>query len=178
LALCLFPRPVAAAPDTADMAVPREVTRAFADAGLPVLRQRISAIDFSVPLEGGGSRTLKDLAGKVVFLNFWATWCGPCRQEMPSMDILYRHFKDRGREILAVDCRENAALVSRFMDEYKLSFPAALDASGRIAAIYGITAFPTTYIIDREGKIVTRVVGSLNWDTPELSAAFEALLNS
>jgi thiol-disulfide isomerase/thioredoxin len=175
---CLFPGAAAAASDRSDMAVPREVARAFAEAGLPVLRQRVSAIDFSVPLEGGGSRTLKDLAGKVVFLNFWATWCGPCRQEMPSMDILYRQFKNQGLEILAVDYQEKASLVSGFMSEYKLSFPAALDTSGGIAALYGITAFPTTYIIDREGFIIIRIVGSLNWNTPKLFAAFDTLLKA
>jgi thiol-disulfide isomerase/thioredoxin len=175
--LCLFSR-TAAASDESNMAVPQDVAQAFVDAGLPVLRQRVLAIDFSLPLEGGGRRTLKDMAGKVVFLNFWATWCGPCRQEMPSMETLYQRFKDQGLEILAVDCREDASLVSWFMNEYKLSFPAALDTSGRIAAIYGITAFPTTYIIDREGFIITRIVGSRNWNTPKLFSAFAALLGA
>jgi thiol-disulfide isomerase/thioredoxin len=185
LFLCLFllsllcPRPAAAAQDPPNTAVPREIARAFADAGLPVLRQRIQAIDFSAPLSGsGGNRTLRDLSGKVIFLNFWATWCGPCRTEMPSMNALYQRFRTQGLEILAVDCQETEGLVTGFMDEYKLSFPAALDASGRIASLYGITAFPTTFIIDREGFIITRIVGSLNWNTPKIFAAFETLLKS
>ncbi|MDR1949276.1 MAG: TlpA family protein disulfide reductase [Spirochaetaceae bacterium] len=171
----LFPRAAAAAPDKA---VPRQVAQVFADAGLPVLRQRVAVTDFSVPLLDGKSRTLQDLSGKVIFLNFWATWCGPCRQEMPSMEALYRRFKAQGLEILAVDYMEDPTLVSGFMDEYKLSFPTALDSSGRIAASYGITAFPTTYIIDREGFIISRIIGSLNWNTPKIFAAFDTLLKA
>jgi thiol-disulfide isomerase/thioredoxin len=178
LAVLCLPLLTAAASDTSDRAIPQDIVRAFAEAGLPVLRQRVAAIDFSVLLEGGGRRALKDLTGKVVFLNFWATWCGPCQQEMPSMEILYRHFKDQGLEILAVDCREDAALVSKFMETYKLSFPAALDTSGRMAALYGITAFPTTFIIDRNGFIIIRIVGSLNWNTPQFFSAFDTLLKA
>jgi thiol-disulfide isomerase/thioredoxin len=158
----------------------RRVTRAFTDAGLPVFTQRIASVDFSAspPGTGGASVNLAELKGKVVFLNFWATWCGPCRAEMPSMEALYRRFKAEGLEILAVNYRENEQTIDAFMEQLNLSFPAALDLSGRINELYGIRAFPTTYIIDREGKIVTRVVGSLNWNTPELFAAFEALLDS
>jgi thiol-disulfide isomerase/thioredoxin len=180
LAACGFP--AAAADNTG---VPEETARAFAEAGLPLLRKKVPALDFSVPLAGfttprvGGKRqTLKALEGKVVFLNFWATWCGPCRQEMPSMEVLYQRFKNQGLEMLAVNYQEGQKDVAAFMKNYKLSFPAGLDSSGQIGGIYGIEAFPTTYIIDREGYIITRIVGSLNWNTPKILAAFETLLNS
>ncbi|MDR3166922.1 MAG: TlpA family protein disulfide reductase [Treponema sp.] len=156
----------------------RRVTQAFGDAGLPVLRQRISSLDFSASLTDNSPLTLADFKGKVVFLNFWATWCGPCRAEMPSMEALYQRFKERGFEIVAVNYRENRKTVDAFTEQYNLTFPITLDPSGRINGLYGVDAFPTTYIIDREGKIVTRVVGSLNWNTPELFAAFETLLDS
>ena len=160
--------------------VPPQVGQAFAEAGLPVLRQRIRAPDFSAPLavfpgEGKPVR-LNSLTGKVVFLNFWATWCGPCRAEMPSMETLYHRFKDQGLEILAVNSREAGRDVTAFLNTYKLSFPAALDKSGRIGSLYGIEAFPTTYIIDREGFIIARIVGSLNWNTPQIFSAFETLI--
>jgi thiol-disulfide isomerase/thioredoxin len=180
-AICGFP---AAAMDN-DLAIPAEVARAFAEAGLPVLRKKVPVIDFTVPLADFMTplatvkkQSLKALEGKVVFLNFWATWCGPCRQEMPSMEILYQRFKDRGFEVLAVNYQEGQKDVAAFMKIYKLSFPAALDSSGQVGGIYGIEAFPTTYIIDREGYIISRVVGSLNWNTPKLLAAFETLMNS
>jgi thiol-disulfide isomerase/thioredoxin len=178
-AVCGFSVPAA---DTC-LTVPADVARAFEEAGLPVLRQKVPAFDFTVPLAdfaipSSGRQNLKTLEGKVVFLNFWATWCGPCRSEMPSMEILYRRFKSRGLAILAVNYQEGQKDVAAFMKNYKLSFPAGLDSSGRVGNNYGIEAFPTTYIIDRDGYIITRVVGSLNWNTPKMLAAFEVLLNS
>jgi thiol-disulfide isomerase/thioredoxin len=151
---------------------------AFADAGLPVLKQRVASIDFSLPLVNKKNLALKDLRGKVVFLNFWATWCGPCRAEMPSMEALYQRFRDEGLEILAVNSGENEKKVAAFVEELNLSFPSALDTRGQVSGLYGIAALPTTYIIDREGNILSRVIGSINWNTPELFAAFEALLKS
>ncbi|MDR2019959.1 MAG: redoxin domain-containing protein [Treponema sp.] len=155
--------------------VPQRVSRAFVQAGLPVLRRPAAAPDFSLPLIDGTNLRLADLKGKAVFLNFWASWCGPCRAEMPSMEALYRRYRNRGLEILAVNVQEDRKTASAFMNQFGLSFPAALDGGG-ISGRYGITAFPTTYIIDREGFIVSRIVGSIDWDTPEISAAFAALL--
>ncbi|MDR0588931.1 MAG: TlpA family protein disulfide reductase, partial [Spirochaetaceae bacterium] len=151
---------------------------AFTEAGIPVLREPVSLIDFTLPLLNGTTLNTKDLRGKVVFLNFWATWCGPCRAEMPSMETLYRRFKHQGLEFLAVNLQESRRVVTTFMDQMALSFPAALDQQGSIGAVYGVMAIPTTYIVDREGRIVARVSGSLNWDNPKLFSAFDALLGS
>jgi thiol-disulfide isomerase/thioredoxin len=168
-----------------NQAVPSAVARAFAEAGLSVLPKKVPVVDFTVPLAdftapltGARTQNLKALKGKVVFLNFWATWCGPCRQEMPSMEILYQRFKNQGFEILAMNYQEGQKDVAAFMKNYKLSFPAGLDSSGQVGRSYGIEAFPTTYIIDREGYIIARIVGSLNWNTPKMLAAFETLLNT
>jgi thiol-disulfide isomerase/thioredoxin len=164
---------------------PGEAALAFAEAGLPVLKRRIPAVDFSAPLAAPlavplaaarSSVRLEDLRGKVVFLNFWAAWCGPCRAEMASMEALYQRFKEKGLEIVAVNYGEDQATVAAFFEQSRLSFPAALDQGGRVNNTYGVQALPTTYIIDREGYIITRVVGSLSWDTPELQRAFAALL--
>jgi thiol-disulfide isomerase/thioredoxin len=171
-AVFINPAPAAADP------VPAAVVKAFTDAGLPVSKDKVDPIDFTLPLLGGTNQKLSDLKGKVVFLNFWATWCPPCRQEMPSMETLYQRFKGQGLEVLAVDCQEEARDVSAFMRRNKLSFPAALDASGMVSGYYGIEAIPTTYIIDRSGKIILKVVGSLNWNNQKIIAAFEVLLKS
>ena len=163
--------------------------QAFADAGLRLLREPISSRNFSLPLvypsapaaaasQLGRIQTLGDLKGKVVFLNFWATWCGPCRDEMPSMEVLYKRFKDKGLEIMAVNCMEEQAEVLSFMANNGLTFPALLDKDGRVSDTYGIQAIPTTYLIDRDGKIILRLVGSINWDTEKIYAAIESLLNS
>jgi len=152
--------------------------QAFADAGLRLLSQTVSSRDFSLPLVSGEPQSLSALKGKVVFLNFWATWCGPCRDEMPSMEVLYKRFKDKGLEILAVNCQENQENVIAFMANNGLTFPALLDEDGRISGAYGIQAIPTSFLINRDGRIILRLVGSINWDTEKIHAAIESLLNS
>ena len=159
-----------------------DMDKVFADARLRVLKERVTPRDFSLPLasqeSAGGIQSLNALKGKVVFLNFWATWCGPCRAEMPSMESLYNRYKGSDFEILAVNAMESEKEVLAFMKDNGLSFPAALDADGKVGSAYGIQAIPTTFILDRDGKIVVRFVGSIDWDTEELHAALDALLNS
>jgi peroxiredoxin len=162
-------------PAAADTFSP-EVIAAFTAAGLPVARTARPAYDFTLPLLDGTEQTLSGLQGQVVFLNFWATWCGPCRMEMPSMEELYQTMKDRGFTILAVNGRETPDQVSAFMRENKLTFPTVLDRSGTINYRYGVQAIPTTYILDRRGMIVSRMVGSIEWNRPGVVAAIEALL--
>jgi thiol-disulfide isomerase/thioredoxin len=166
----------------------KKTAAAFAKAGFKVEKTRSAPPEFYAPLANVDEKTgdsgsgpvrgtsLADYRGKVLFLNLWATWCGPCRGEMPSMEKLYRRYRDKGLEILAVNLQEEKEEVEDFMEEYSLSFPAALDGDGKIGALYGARAIPTTYILDREGKVVTRVVGSLNWEHPAIYEAFEALL--
>ncbi|MDR0600911.1 MAG: TlpA family protein disulfide reductase [Treponema sp.] len=170
---CIFSRPAGAVPGGS---IPREVAASFRAAGLEVAARTASPIDFTLPVSGGGERKLSDLRGKVVFLNFWATWCGPCRSEMPSMEALYRRLKDSGFEILAVNCAENPREVADFMKNNGLSFPAALDESGAVSGRYGVRAIPITYILNRNGEIILKVTGSINWNTPKIIAAFETLL--
>ncbi|MCL2067801.1 MAG: redoxin domain-containing protein [Treponema sp.] len=167
---------VAPGNDTADNTVPDEVLAAFRRAGIPVVASGIDPVDFTLPLLNGKEISLSELTGKVVFLNFWATWCGPCRMEMPSMEAVYQKLKNRGFEILAINLGERQEDVSAFMKEYSLSFPTALDARGFTGSIYGAQAIPTTYIIDRRGLIVSRLVGSIDWNTPEIISALESLL--
>ena len=161
-----------------------EMVKAFQAAGLTLLRQKVSPRDFSLPLPTSGAVpeslarhvSLSELRGKVVFLNFWATWCGPCRDEMPSIEALHTKYKDKGLEVLGVNSGERAEEVLAFMRSYNLSFPTVLDRDGTVGRAYGIQAIPTTYLIDREGNIVMRLVGSIDWNTPEIHAALELLL--
>ena len=158
-------------------AAPEDLTKVFADAGLRLLKERIAARDFTLPLaQTEGTQSLSGLKGKVVFLNFWATWCGPCRSEMPSMEALYNRFKDKGFVIFAVNSGEGRDEVVSFMKNNNLTFPAALDSDGKVNGSYGIQAIPTTFLIDREGNIILRLVGSIDWNTPKVQAAMEKLL--
>jgi peroxiredoxin len=92
------------------------------------------------------------------------------------MESVYQKLKNKGFEIVAVNLRESKEQVSAFMTQYKLNFPAVLDARGRTGARYNVRAIPTTYIISRQGIIVARLEGSINWDSPRIIAAFEVLL--
>jgi len=152
------------------------VIKAFEGTGIQVASEGIAPIDFTLPLLDGKKITLSKFKGKVVFLNFWATWCGPCRSEMPSMEAVYQKLKDRGFEILAVNLGESRDEVSAFMKEHKLSFPAVLDEKNTTGSQYNIRAIPTTYIIDRRGLIIARLVGSINWNTPKIVAAIESVI--
>jgi thiol-disulfide isomerase/thioredoxin len=162
----------------AQSATPSGTAKIFDEAGLRLLSSKVSPRDFSLSLPGGETRSLSSYKGKVVFLNFWATWCGPCRVEMPSMEALYNKFRDKGLEILAVNSGEDQVTVSSFLKNEGFSFPALLDSDGRVSANYGIQAIPTTFLIDRDGMIILRLVGSIDWDTPKIHAALESLLSN
>ncbi|MDR2467869.1 MAG: TlpA family protein disulfide reductase [Spirochaetaceae bacterium] len=148
----------------------------FTKAGLPTVNENRIPANWTLKTLSGETLTLHQLKGKVVFLNFWATWCPPCRAEMPSMEVLYRRFHGKGLEMIACDVMENSAEVAKFMRDNKLSFPALLDSTGQVSNQYGVQGIPATFIIDREGRIVSHVVGSKNWNTPAITDAFEALL--
>jgi len=165
-------------PSQAEAQVSAEAARALRDANIQVLGQRIDPINFTLPLLAGGNITLSSYRGKVVILNFWATWCQPCRTEMPSMETLYQRFSAQGLEILAVDIGEEAASVLQYISRAGYNFPVLLDRARKVSSNYGIEAIPTTYIIDREGKIIGRVIGGIIWDNQGVIAAIDALLRS
>ena len=159
-----------------------EIEKVFSEAGIPLLKQRVTPRDFSLPLATsspvmGRTQNLGNLKGKVVFLNFWATWCPPCRQEIPSMEALYSRYREKGLEILAVNSGESQQEVLAFLSSNKLSFTVVLDSDGKASQVYGIQALPTSFLIDREGNIAAKLVGSINWDEPKVHAALEMLLN-
>jgi len=165
-------------PHQANAQISPEVERALRDAKISVFEQRTEPTDFTLPLLGGENVSLSSYKGKVVILNFWATWCPPCRAEMPSMETLYKSFNGQGLEILAVDIGEDTSTVQKFIRSNGYTYPILLDSSKKISSIYGIKAIPTTYIIDREGKIIGRVIGSIKWDNKKVISAIEALIKS
>jgi len=136
--------------------------------GIGIAEKPIPPVDFELQDLSGKKVKLSALKGKVVFLNFWATWCGPCRSEMPSMQRLHEKLKAEGLEILAVDLQEDKGKVQAFAKELGLAFPILLDSDGRVGAAYNARSIPTTYLLDRDGNIFARAVGAREWDTPEL----------
>ena len=152
------------------------LTQDLANLGFATPKQRLPSIDFTLQTPDQLTRSLSDYRGKVVFLNFWGTWCGPCRAEMPSMQLLYEELKDEGFEIVAVNLGERPAPVRTFIDEYGLTFPVLLDQRQTVGTQYGARSIPTTYLIDRNGDILGMAVGTREWDTPEYIELFRKIL--
>lgn len=137
------------------------------------------APDFTFPDLDGNKVNLASLRGKVVFINIWATWCPPCRDEMPSMEKLYQHFKGRDFEILGVSIDVLGEQVVRpFMKELNLTFPALLDTQGRIKSLYATTGVPESFIVDKQGRIAFIAIGPREWSKPEFIEFFEKLVKA
>jgi peroxiredoxin len=127
----------------------------------PSPREGFSAPDFTLELLGGGQTTLSNLRGQVVLVNFWATWCPPCRAEMPAIEKVYRSFKPLGLEVLAVNLtdQDSEAAVAAFIQELGLTFPIPLDRDGSVSARYILRGLPSSFFVDRQGVIRSVVVG-------------------
>jgi cytochrome c biogenesis protein CcmG/thiol:disulfide interchange protein DsbE len=127
----------------------------------PTPRVGFSAPDFTLDLLSGGQVTLSEMQGKVVVINFWTTWCPPCKAEMPALEKVYRAFNDLGLEVLAVNStnQDDEADVVTFVQELDLSFPVPLDRTGAVSAMYNLQGLPSTYFIDADGVIRDVVVG-------------------
>ncbi|HTM06890.1 MAG TPA: TlpA disulfide reductase family protein [Verrucomicrobiae bacterium] len=135
------------------------------------------APDFTLENLSGRRVGLKDFRGKVVFLNFWATWCVPCRDEMPQMEALHREFKDRGLAVVAVNFREDKKAVGLFFKELGLSFESLLDPDGEIGERYGAFNLPLTYFVDRQGRFAGKAVGIRPWDRADAKDFIRELLD-
>jgi cytochrome c biogenesis protein CcmG/thiol:disulfide interchange protein DsbE len=120
--------------------------------------------------------SLTDLRGKVVVLNFWASWCLECRPEMPVLEHLHRDFGSRGLAVIGINARENQAPVGRYANDLRLSFPLVLDPSGKINDLYGVVGLPATFLVGRDGRAVALAVGPRQWASAPALAIIEALL--
>lgn len=135
------------------------------------------APDFALPNLAGQAVRLSAYRGQVVLVNLWATWCPPCRDEMPSMEALHQRFKDKGFVLLAVSEDEGGrAVVEPFVEQMKVTFPVLLDTQGEVGRKYGVWGFPESFLVDRDGRIVERVIGPRDWVAPAQVAMIEALL--
>ncbi|MBI4596320.1 MAG: TlpA family protein disulfide reductase [Candidatus Tectomicrobia bacterium] len=135
------------------------------------------APNFTLKDLNGKTVSLTDYRGKVVFLNLWATWCPPCREEMPSMQKLYDQLQGQEFEILAVSIdSDGARSVGPFMNKYGLTFPALLDTDNRVARLYRVTGVPESFIIDKKGVIKKKIIGPMDWSSESARSFFYSLL--
>jgi peroxiredoxin len=152
-------------------------TSASTNGRIPAPQEGFLAPDFSLETMDGETYALSALRGNMVIVNLWATWCLPCRAEMPAIQRVYEKYKDSGLVVLAVNStsQDNAASVEAFLAEFGLTFPVVMDTDGKVSRLYRLTALPTTFFIGRDGIIRKVTIGGPMSET-SLQAAVEALL--
>ena len=143
---------------------------------LQELKERQPAPDFTLSAPDGKKISIKDYRGKVVFLNFWATWCEGCREEMPSMERLYKEFKGKGLEIVAVNVKDKTPDALAFYKKLQLTYPVLLDAEGEVGLLYGAFGLPVSYLIDRKGVVLARLWGPADWYSPAARNLIKSLI--
>ena len=126
-----------------------------------------AAPDFTVQ-DADRTVTLRDLHGKVVVLNFWATWCAPCVEEMPSLVQLQQRFKDKGLSVVGVSIDVDGDAYRKFLKDYKIDFVTVRDPDQKTSSLYGSFKWPETYIIDRDGIVRRKFIGPVEWSQPEI----------
>ncbi|MFP5113448.1 thiol-disulfide oxidoreductase ResA [Bacillaceae bacterium C204] len=119
------------------------------------------APDFALVDMQGNKHQLSDYKGQGVFLNFWGTWCPPCKKEMPYINNQYHQYKDKGVQVLTVDIQESELAVNQFAERLKLDFPIMIDTDKEVMNTYGIDPLPATFLIDKNGKVVEYYTGEL-----------------
>ncbi len=130
-----------------------------------VMTDRPQAHDFQLPDMDDHIHQLTDYRGKPLIINFWATWCLPCRVEIPSMNRAYKKLKREGIEIIAINAGEEKSAISAFLQDYPINFTVLRDPSGNLFKKWFIKGLPTTFIIDSKGRIVYQVIGPREWDS-------------
>ena len=144
--------------------------------GLHPINNAPNAYEFSLQDTEGKKHVLKQYRGKVVLLNFWATWCPPCRFELPSMERAYQKLKKKNIEILAIDIGEDADTIFTFTADYPVSFPLLMDLDSHVINHYPVIGLPTTFIIDKQGRLRYRAIGTRNWDDESVIQLIDTLL--
>ncbi|QKT02776.1 TlpA family protein disulfide reductase [Ectothiorhodospiraceae bacterium 2226] len=143
---------------------------------LTPLPQRPPAPDFTLPDLDGNVQRLTDYRGKAVILNFWATWCPPCLEEMPAMQRAWEQVQDEDIVLIAINVGEDEDTVFTFLADYPVDFPLLLDEDSTVIADWPVRGIPTTFVIDPQGRMAYRAIGGRDWDQPEMLDPVRALL--
>jgi len=144
---------------------------------LEAMKDQAPTPDFTLPNLDSKKISLKDFRGKLVFLNFWATWCVPCREEMPAMEKLYQEFKEKNFLVLAVNVKDRKQDAVNFAKELKLSYPIVIDPDAQVGLLYGAWGLPTTYLIGPKGEGLARAWGPAEWYSPAARNLIKDLLD-
>jgi thiol-disulfide isomerase/thioredoxin len=147
----------------------------FEKLGFTVFAQPKEVGDFSAQALSGSKVSLGQLRGKVVILNFWATWCPPCRAEMPALDALWKKDKDKAFTIMGISVGEDERTVKEFIAKEGYGYPIFLDSSGELGSRFGARSIPTTYVLNKAGKAIAGKVGGAEYDSAEAASFFAQL---
>ena len=154
----------------------QELDQLFGEMGVIKMVQALP-VEIRLKDMNGQPVSLSDFRGKIVFLNFWTTWCYACRIEMPDMEKLHQKLKNKDFAMVTINLQESVSQVKQFFKDFKLTFTALLDSDGAVGAHFMITAIPTTFILDKEGIIIGKVMGPREWDSKAAIALFENLMD-
>ena len=156
----------------------QELERLFSDMGVLPIPPDSDPLEIRLSDPTGRPISLSEFRGKIVFINFWTTWCLACVIEMPSMQKLHQKFKDKDFVMVAINLQESASRVEQFYKEHKLTFTTLLDITGDVGAGLGIRSIPTTFILDKNGRIIGKALGAREWEGKKSIALFEYLTDS
>lgn len=134
------------------------------------------APDFTLKDINNKPFNLSSLRGKVVILNFWATWCPPCRAEMPSLNNLYREFRNKGLEVVAISTDRYSSIIKDYISKNPIDFTVLIDTDNKVSRQFKVFSIPTTFLIDRNGIIIERYLGEENWASPEIKKKIKEAL--
>ena len=132
--------------------------------------------DFTLKSRDGGNIKLSEQRGNIVLVNFWASWCGPCREELPAFEELYQEYQDMGVEILAVNVDDEAEKANVLLQDIEVSFPVLFDTSGEVSQLYDVSAMPTTVLVDRDGNVRLLHPGYRSGDEKKYEKAIKMLM--
>ncbi len=156
------------------------VPLSYAEPPSPFAVEKLSAQkapEFILKDVSGKQVSLSSFKGKVVVLNFWATWCPPCREEIPSLDELYKRFRNKGLVVLAVSLDPSASSVGNFLQRHPVGFPMLFDEKRNVTkSLYKVFSLPTTFLIDKKGNIAQKYFGEQDFTGPEMTKQIESLL--
>jgi len=156
----------------------QELERLFSDIGILQISPDSDPLEIRLSDLTGRPVSLLEFRGKIVFINFWTTWCLACVIEMPSMEKLHQRFKDKDFVMVAINLQESAERVKQFYKEHQLTFTTLLDITGDVGAALSINAIPTTFILDKNGRIIGKALGPREWESKKSIALFEYLTDS
>jgi peroxiredoxin len=154
----------------------KEIDRLFKKVGILALPNKTPPVEFVLPDPKGRITSISEFRRKIVFLNFWTTWCYACIIEMPAMEKLHKRFRDRDFVMIAINLQEPAERVKQFFNDHKLTFTTLLDIKGLVGAEFGIRSIPSTFILDKEGRIIGKALGPREWDGDQAMALFDYLV--